>query len=135
MEIIWSSRKRTVFLGLPLSFTKYSLTKEKILLDTGFFNKREEEVRLYRILDISLTRSFGQRISGLGTITCKTSDKTLPVLELKNIKDSKNIKEQLSDLVEEERVRKKVASREYMGDDITDNDGCDCDCHDENEAE
>lgn len=125
METVWSSRKRSTFLGLPFSFTKYSLTEEKILLDTGFFNKREEEVRLYRILDLSLSRSFAQRLSGLGTIVCKTSDKTLPVLEIKNIKKSKDVKEMLSDLIEAERVKKKVSSRETMSD--TDDD-CDCDC-------
>jgi len=128
METIWKSRKRTLFLGLPFSFTKYSLTEEKLLIETGFFNKEEEEVRLYRILDLSLKRSFGQRLAGLGTITCKTSDKTLPTLELKNIKKSKQIKEQLSDLIEAERVKKRVSSREnFSGDD--DND-CDCCEHD-----
>ncbi len=122
MNIIWKSRKLTTFLGLPFSFTKYSLTEEKLLVETGFFNKKEEEVRLYRVLDLSLTRSFAQRLSGLGTITCKTSDKTLPVLEIKNIRKSRNIKEQLSDLIEAERVKKRVFSRENMNDD--DNDCC-----------
>lgn len=126
--VVWKSRKRTLFLGLPFSFTKYSLTEEKLLVNSGFFNQREEEVRLYRILDLSLSRSFGQRLSGLGTITCKTSDKTLQVLELKNIKNSKEVKEQLSDLIENERIKKKVSSREYMNDDDLHDDGCDCEC-------
>lgn len=127
MDIIWKSRKRTLFLGLPFSFTKYSLTEEKLLIETGFFNKTEEEVRLYRILDLSLKRTFGQRLSGLGTITCKTSDKTLPILELKNIKKSKEVKEQLSDLIEAERVKKRVSPRENMNDDDNDCDCCDND--------
>lgn len=129
MDIVWSSKKRWLFFGLPLSFTKYTLTKEKLLLDTGFLNKKQEEVRLYRILDLTLTRSFGQRIFGLGTIVCKTSDKSLPRLELINIKNSIDVKEQLSSLVEDERVSKRVSAREFIADDVSDCD-CDCDCDD-----
>ena len=120
MEIVWSSRKRLLFFGLPFTFTKYTLTKEKVLVDTGFLNKKQEEVRLYRILDITLTRSLAQRIFGLGTISCKTSDTALPVLELINVRNSMNIKEQLSDLVETERVNKRVSVREFTGSDELD---------------
>ncbi len=113
MKTIWTSRKRWLFFGLPFTFTRYSLTEEKFILNVGFLNKREEEIRLYRILDLSLRRSLFQRMFGLGTITCKTSDKTVPILIVKNIKDSQRVKELISDLVEKERVRKRVTSREY----------------------
>ena len=135
METVWSSRKRLLFFGLPFTFTKYTLTKEKVLVDTGFLNKKQEEVRLYRILDLTLTRSFAQRIFGLGTISCKTSDKALPVLELINVRNSMDIKEQLSSLVEAERVSKRVSVREFTGSDelddlaeINDADDDDIDC-------
>ena len=49
-EYQWSDRKRTLF-GLPWSFTKYMVTVEKLLIRTGVFSIREEEVRLYRIMD------------------------------------------------------------------------------------
>lgn len=130
MVTIWKQRKRITFFALPFSFTKYSLTEEKLLVETGFFNKQEEEVRLYRILDLSLKRSLAQRLFGLGTIICKTSDKTLPVLELKNIKKSKALKEQISDLIEAERVKKRVSSREFMNDDDHDDHDHDCCCDD-----
>lgn len=126
MEKVWSSKKRWVLFGLPFTFTKYTLTKEKILVDSGFLNKTEEEVRLYRVLDLTLKRSLGQRIFGLGTIICKTSDKSLPILELVNIKNSSDIKEQLSTLVENERVAKRVSVREFSStDDFDDNDFAD----------
>ena len=66
------------------------------------------EVRLYRIMDISLQRPFGQRLFGLGTIKCCSSDKNLKDFEIKNIKDSEKVKEFLSELIEAERDRKKV---------------------------
>ncbi|MBR5537816.1 MAG: PH domain-containing protein [Clostridia bacterium] len=114
-EIVWSDRKRIIF-GLPWTFTKYSLTKEKLLVETGIFSKAEEEVRLYRIMDMTLKRSFWQRLFGVGTIHCCTADKTAPELDILWIKDASNVKELLSDMVEAERMEKRVSSREFFSD-------------------
>lgn len=115
MDYIWKDRKRTIF-GLPWSFTVYKLTGEKLYVTTGFFSKHEEEVRLYRIMDLSLNRTFGQRIFGLGTIHVCSADKSTPEFDIKSIKDSEKIKNMLSDMVEDERVKKRVSNREYMAD-------------------
>lgn len=112
-NIVWKDRKRTIF-GLPWSFTKYSLSDDRLFISTGFLSTKEDEVRLYRIMDISLNRTLGQRMFGLGTIKCCSADKTLGDFEIKNIKKSKDVKEMLSEMVEEERNRKKVTSREFI---------------------
>lgn len=113
MDYIWKDRKRT-FLGLPWSFTRYRLTEEKLIIDTGFFTRREDEIRLYRIMDIGLKRSLGERIFGLGTIHCCSGDKTSPEFDIKRIKKSRDVKELLSDLVEKRRMEQRVGVREYM---------------------
>ena len=113
--IVWEDRKRTIF-GLPLSFTKYRLGAEKLYVKTGFFRSKEEEVRLYRILDMTLNRSFGEKIFGLGTIKCDSADKSTPKFEIKRIKASNKVKELLSDMVENQRDKKRVGSREFMAD-------------------
>ena len=118
-NILWSDRKRIIF-GLPWTFTKYSLSEDRLFISRGFLNTKEDEVRLYRITDISLNRSFGQRIFGLGTIKCCSGDKTLGDFEIKNIKKSKDVKEMLSQMVEAERDRKRVSSREYIDHDCDD---------------
>ena len=115
-KIIWKDRKRTLF-GLPLSFTKYSLEEDRLFIETGFFNSVENEVRLYRIMDLQLSRTLGQKMFGLGTIKVKSADKTLGDIEIKNIKNSKEVKEQLSKLVEEMRDRQRVVNRELMMED------------------
>lgn len=112
-NIVWKDRKRTLF-GLPWSFTKYSLSDDRLFISTGFLSTKEDEVRLYRIMDISLNCTLGQRIFGLGTIKCCSADKTLVDFEIKNIKKSKDVKELLSEMVENERNRKKVTSREFI---------------------
>lgn len=115
MAVVWSDKKRP-FLGLPISFTKYSLTEDKLYIETGFLNKKQEEVRLYRIMDMTLNRSLGERIFGLGTIHCCSADKSTPEFDIKLIKNSADVKELLSDMVEAERDRKRVSMREFAGD-------------------
>lgn len=115
-DILWKDRKRIIF-GLPWTFTKYSLSEDRFFVTTGFFTLHEDEVRLYRIMDISLKRNLWQRIFGLGTIFCCSADKTLRDFEIKNIKKSPEVKEMLSKLVEEERTRKRISGREFMTDD------------------
>ncbi|MCI7129205.1 MAG: PH domain-containing protein [Lachnospiraceae bacterium] len=112
-EIVWRDRKR-VWCGLPWTFTKYELSREKLIIKTGFFTQNQDEVRLYRILDLSLKRSLMQRMFGLGTIQCHSVDKTMKNFEIKNIKNSEHVKNQLSDLIEEARRTNRVSSREFM---------------------
>ena len=119
-NILWSDRKR--YLGLPLSFTKYSMSEDRLFVETGFLNLTQNEVRLYRILDLQLKRSLGQRIFGVGSILVSSSDKSLGTFEIKNVKNSANVKEMLSVQVEQQREAKRVISRENMNDDVDEND-------------
>ena len=114
-QVLWKDTKRTVF-GLPLSFTHYLLTEKKLLIQKGFLNKQEDEVRLYRIMDVTLRRSFGERIFNIGTIHCCSADKSTPEFDIKHIKNPKKVKDMLSDLIEEARNAYRVGMREYMTD-------------------
>ncbi len=112
-QYAWRERKRTLF-GLPWSFTVYKLTEEKLLIETGLLNKNEEEIRLYRIMDVTLRRSLEERIFGLGTIHCCSADKSTPEFDIKRVKNAAKVKEMLSDMVESQRELKRVSSREFM---------------------
>lgn len=125
-QYVWKDKKRTIF-GLPWTFTTYKLTKDKLLIESGFLSKKEEEVRLYRIMDLTLNRPFWQRIWGLGTIHCCTADKSTPEFDVLKIKNAEYVKNLLSDMVEEERDKKRVSAREYMSDDVDDIDDHDAD--------
>jgi len=115
LNYIWKDRKRPIF-GLPLSFTKYRLTEEKLLIETGIFSINQEEIRLYRIMDITLKRSLPQRIFNVGTIHCCSGDKTTPEFDIKDIKNPQQVKELLSKQVEEQRDKKRVSGSEFLVD-------------------
>lgn len=120
---IWQDRKRIIF-GLPWTFTVYKLTEEKLLIESGLLSKREEEIRLYRIMDLTLKRSFWQRLWGVGTVHCCTADKSTPEFDIVNVKDPRRVKNLISDMVEKQRELKRITAREFM----TDEDEHDLDC-------
>ena len=111
--VLWTDRKRV--LGLPLSFTRYSLTANKLVLNTGFMSLHEEEVRLYRVRDISLTRTLGERLFGVGTLRVQSSDASVPVVEIRHVKHPQKVKAVLSQCIEDCRVRNGIRTSEVLG--------------------
>ena len=109
---LWHDRKR--HFGLPWSFTSYSLNADKLLINTGLFNLKEDEILLYRIRDISVSQSLWERIFGVGTVCLTSSDSTLPHLDLQHVKDPRKVKEVLSKCVESSRRKNGIRSTELM---------------------
>lgn len=114
INYLWSDRRRR--LGLPLSFTRYALSDDRLFLETGLLSTQCEEILLYRVRDISLKITLGQRIFGVGTVTILSSDKSMPVLELKNVKNPRACKEQIHQAVEEMKLSRRMRVGEILGD-------------------
>ena len=119
-QYIWKDRKR--FWGMPLSFTRYAMSEDRLFISIGFISVKDEEVLLYRVRDINTSRSLWQRLCGVGTITVVSSDKSMPSAVLKNIKHPMEVKELLHRQVEDMKIRRRVRFGEIMatGDDMDD---------------
>lgn len=120
MEFLWSDKKR--HFGLPISFTKYSLTADRLFCETGLLNLLEETVLLYRVRDISMSRSLWQRLFRVGTIIINSSDKTSPVLKIQNVRNVSDVKELIFTTVENAREAKRMRTTELLDDDFEDGD-------------
>ena len=112
---------------MPITFTRYSLSDDRLFLETGLLNMKQEEVILYRVRDISLSISLWQRIFRVGTVLVQSSDKSLPKLELKNIRKPREVKELIHKQVEEMKIARRMRVGEIVDDG---DDGCD-DCGDD----
>ena len=112
-EVVWKDRKR--FLGMPLSFTRYEVTKDRFICKVGFLRTETNELLLYRILDIRLVRTLWQKIFGVGTITLFNADKSDSTLVLKNIAKPDAVRKFLSKIVEQQRADKGITGREIYG--------------------
>lgn len=113
IEYLWKDRKR--HLGLPLSFTKYSLSEDRLFCETGFLNLKSDEVLLYRVRDLQLTMTLGQRVFGVGTVCVVSSDKSIPHLNLKNVKNPRQVKELIHQNVEAAKDRRRMRATELVG--------------------
>ena len=121
IEYLWKDRKR--YFGLPLSFTRYALSEDRLFLSVGLLSIKDDDVLLYRVRDIDLERRLFQRLFGVGTVTVMSSDKSMPTLVLKNVKDPVMVKELIHKQVEEMKIKRRVRMGEIMGNEIDDADG------------
>ena len=112
MKLLWKDRKR--ILGMPITFTKYSMSEDRLFLEKGLFSIRQEEILLYRVRDISLKITLGQRIFGVGSVLIQSSDKSMPLLELKNIRQPREVKELIHKQVEEMKIARKLRVGEVL---------------------
>ncbi len=119
---LWHDRKR--ILGMPLSFTRYALSEDRLFLKRGFLNVRQDEIVLYRVRDLRVSQSLWQRIFGVGTVTVVSTDKSIPELLLKNVRQPNEVKELIHEYVEkmkiERRMRVGEMSMDFDGDDTVD---------------
>ena len=111
----WKDRKR--HLGLPLSFTRYRLSEDRLFCEKGFFNIKSDEVLLYRVRDLQLNMKLSQRIFGVGTVCVISSDKSVPHLDLVNVKRPRDVKELIHRSVEEAKDKRRMRTMEVMGSD------------------
>jgi uncharacterized membrane protein YdbT with pleckstrin-like domain len=113
-NLLWNDKKR--YMGMPISFTRYSLSSDRLFLSTGFLTIRDEEILLYRVKDLNTKRTLWQRLFGVGTITVSASDKSMPLLEITNVKDPMYVKELIHENVEVAKRKHRVRHSEISGD-------------------
>ena len=113
IQYLWKDRKR--YFGLPLSFTRYRLSEDRIFVEKGFLNIHVEEVLLYRVRDLELQLKLTQRIFGVGTVCVHSSDKTAPDLYLLNVKHPREGKELIFRQVEQEKDQRRMRTMEMVG--------------------
>lgn len=101
-------KKRTALFALPLYFTTYTITEDMLNIKEGFFKITENDCYMYKIQDVSMTRTLIERIFKLSTITCHTGDTTNPIIVLKHIKNGRTIKEFLLQASDEARLKRRT---------------------------
>ena len=116
IEYLWKDRKR--YFGLPISFTRYRLSEDRLFLEKGLLNIQGDDVLLYRVRDLDLNMSLGQRIFGVGTVCVHSSDQSMPHLELQNVKNPREVKELIHKHVEAAKDKRRMRTMEVMGSDV-----------------
>lgn len=111
----FQERKRWLFLGLPFTFTKYTVKEDMLTINTGFWKRVENDCYMYKVQDVQLTASFWERMVRLGTVICFTGDTTHPQLEIKHIKNAKAIKDFIFEMSEAARIKRRTVNMLDIG--------------------
>jgi uncharacterized membrane protein YdbT with pleckstrin-like domain len=107
--VILTAGLAAIYFWLRSLGTRYRITSQRVIVETGVFGKRVDQLDLYRIVDFVVERSFGQRIMGTGTITIDSMDKTTPVTRIEGIRANvMGLYERLRASAEVEKQRRAV---------------------------
>ncbi|MBR2284827.1 MAG: PH domain-containing protein [Ruminococcus sp.] len=114
IDCIWTDKKRTLF-GLPLSFTRYFITEQKLITRTGFLNVDEDEIDIYKITDKKVLLPLGQRMFGCGSILIFSRDTDTPEKEIHCIKNVREVSKLIDKYLNIMRDRYSIRGRDLMG--------------------
>lgn len=116
-EIKWEGQpaglwQRFLFL-IHLNFTHYQITKDELIIKTGFFMQRTNTVELYMLKDPDMTVSLYQRMLGIGTISVVVdsnsgTQRAGEKLYIRNIRDCEKVRKLLRDSIEEDVMERKI---------------------------
>ena len=81
-NVIWKDKKH--HLWFPISFTKYYIENDRLMIQEGFFSTTINETLLYRIVDLTLRQTLAHKLFGTGDIIIKAKVDSTPEIILKN---------------------------------------------------
>lgn len=119
---LWEDRKR--WCGMPITFTRYYFTDDRLFRRKGLLHETEDQVNLYHIRDMKVEVSLWQRLCRVGTVTIISADKTDNILKLENIRKPYEVREALYQAVEDACRAKGMRYTEFTN---GAGDGCDHD--------
>lgn len=111
----YTEKKRSLFFGLPWTFTTYHITEELVTINSGFLRKTENDCYMYKIVDVRLESSLWERTLGLGTVHCFGGDVTDPDLLIRHVKHAKEIKDYILHYSEDQRLKRKTLNTQNIG--------------------
>ncbi len=90
--------------------TSYELTDQRLIIRTGIFNKKTDEIELYRVKDVTVSYSLINQWADIGAISITSSDPTTQggTLVLRDIPRARAIREELRTLVDNARQARRV---------------------------
>lgn len=97
-----------VWVYLLAKMERYELTTQRLRQKHGVLNVRTDVMELYRVKDIIVEEPLVYRMMGQGTVIVLSSDRSVPRLLLRAIKDPHALADTLREAVENARVAKGV---------------------------
>ena len=122
-EVIWQDRPAGLwqrFLTMiHMNFTKYQITKDELIIQKGFFNRRTNSVELYLLKDPDIKESIYQRLLGIGTLSVKVDTHSgvegkTRIFVLRNIRNCDAVRKLLRDNIERDVMERKITYFDHI---------------------
>jgi membrane protein YdbS with pleckstrin-like domain len=84
---------RALFGYLRITSTLYTVTNQRVMIETGLLSKRLSEIDLRYIDESQFSQGVIERMLGIGNVTLISSDTTMPTYTLHGIKDPRGVRE------------------------------------------
>ncbi|MEQ1861172.1 MAG: PH domain-containing protein [Chthoniobacteraceae bacterium] len=97
-----------IWAWLKVKCRVYTLTTERLLIESGVLNKSHDTLELYRVRDLQVSEPLWLRLFGLQNIQLLATDITTENLELGYIPSGLNLRDKLREHVERCRQLKGV---------------------------
>lgn len=116
-EIKWEDRPAGLWqrflTSIKLNFTIYQITKDELIIKTGFFKQKINTIELYLLKDPDMTVSLYQRLLKIGTISVmvdskSSSNRAGEKIYLTNIRNCDKVRKLLRDAIENDVMERKI---------------------------
>lgn len=89
--------------------TRYKVTSQRVVVETGLLDKTLEQVDLFRAVDFVVELPLVQRLVGTGTLRIEAQDRTAKEIRLERVRtDVRDLYERVRKAAETERARRGV---------------------------
>ena len=116
-EILWEGKPSGLWqrflTSIHMNFTTYQITKDELIVTTGFFHKKTNSVELYMLKDPDTSESIYQRMLKICTIsvvidTHGTAERQGTKIWLKNVENPAQVRKILRDAIEVDVMERKI---------------------------
>jgi hypothetical protein len=111
---VWRGAPDPLFSPVDAKTTTYTLTTERLRVDSGLVGKRHSQMELFRVKDVNVRRSLKHRTRGRGDLVVTSTDPSSPELKLEAIENPEEVAETMRGLVMAARQRMGITTREFM---------------------
>lgn len=115
MSKTWEGKK--LILGQPISFTSYRIEDGLLIKRQGILNIRENQIQLYRVIDVELKQDFIDNLVNQGTIILRSNSK-YDNITLENVGNPREVKALINEEIAEQRRNQNIRTNEMVANNI-----------------